>query len=198
MEGYILIIDYSNYFANCDHDVISNIHSKYIYNSYTIKVLEDYLFVGDGLLLGVELAQQEALMFANKLDHLINSRYPIVRFMDDSFCLVKTKEEGLKLLKEYNLIAHSLGIKINMKKTRLIPIRESFIFCKWKYLLLKSGKIICKPIRKTVYRQKRKLKKLNNLCLDGRVLKEEVDIVKSCFNSYLNISNCFYYKNYWN
>lgn len=198
LDGYVLVIDYSNYFANCYHNVIRGIHSKYIYNSYTIKVLEDYLFVGDGLLLGVELAQQEALMFANKLDHFIDNKYSLVRFMDDSFCLVKTKEEGLKLLKEYNLIAHSLGIKINMKKTRLIPIREFFIFCKWKYLLLKSGKIICKPIRKTVYRQKRKLKKLNNLCLDGRVLKEEVDIVKSCFNSYLNISNCFYYKNYWN
>lgn len=128
LDGYVLVIDYSNYFANCCHNVISDIHSKYIYNSYTIKVLEDYLFVGEGLLLGIELAQQEALMLANKLDHLIDNKYPVDRFMDDSFCLVKTKEEGLKLLKEYNLIAHDLSIKINAKKTRLIPLRGFLFF----------------------------------------------------------------------
>ncbi len=128
LNGYVIIVDYSKYFPSCRHDIIRSIHSKYVYDLYTVKVLEDYLFMGDGLLLGVELAQQEALMLANELDHLVNNKWPLVRFMDDSFVIVKTKEDGFKLLEEYKMLASKLGIQINVKKTRMIPLRESFVF----------------------------------------------------------------------
>ena len=151
--------------------------------------------MGNGLLLGVELAQQEALILANELDHLVNNKWPLVRFMDDSFVIVKTKEDGFKLLEEYKVLASKLGIQINVKKTRMIPLRESFVFCKWCYKVFSNGKVMRIPIKDTIYRQRRKLKKLY---LEGRVLKEEVDIIKSCFNSYLGISNYLKYKSYWN
>ena len=59
MNGYIILIDFSKFFENCDHDVIRSIHNKYINNSYTKKVIEDYLFVNDsGIALGIEIAQR--------------------------------------------------------------------------------------------------------------------------------------------
>ena len=84
MNGYIILIDFSKFFENCDHDVIRSIHNKYINNSYTKKVIEDYLFVNDsGIALGIEIAQREALMVPNKLDKMIiNKGNPLVRYMD--------------------------------------------------------------------------------------------------------------------
>lgn len=58
LNGYIVLLDFSKFFENCFHDVIRNIHSKYIINKRVIKVIEDYLFIGKGLLLGVEIAER--------------------------------------------------------------------------------------------------------------------------------------------
>ena len=87
MNGYIVLIDFSKFFPNCSHEVINSIHNKYINDSYTKKVIEDYLYVKDiGIALGVEIAQREALMVPNKLDTFItNLGYPIIRYMDDTF-----------------------------------------------------------------------------------------------------------------
>ncbi len=71
-------------------------------------------------------------------------------------------------------------------------------FCKWCYKVFSNGKVMRIPIKDTIYRQRRKLKKLNKLYLEGRVLKVDVDTVKLCFNSYLGISNYLKYKSYWN
>lgn len=46
LNGYVVLIDYSKFFENCSHSVIHHIHKKYIKNNYTIKVIEDYLFIG--------------------------------------------------------------------------------------------------------------------------------------------------------
>ena len=80
-NGYVINIDYSKYFENCNHDIIKIIHEKYIKNEYLIKVIEDYLFINKGLSLGIEIAQKEALMIPNKLDHFVNNKYKVVRFM---------------------------------------------------------------------------------------------------------------------
>ena len=82
MNGYIVLIDFSKFFPNCSHDVINNIHNKYINDSYTRKVIEDYLYVKTtGFALGVEIAQREALMVPNQLDTFItNLGYPIIRY----------------------------------------------------------------------------------------------------------------------
>lgn len=67
LNGYAVIIDFSKYFQNCSHDIIHNIHKKYIYDDYLIKVIEDYLFIGEGIALGVEIAQREACIVPNEI-----------------------------------------------------------------------------------------------------------------------------------
>ena len=52
LDGYVVIIDYSKFFESCSHDI----HTKYIRNNNMIKIIEDYLFIGKGLGLGIEIA----------------------------------------------------------------------------------------------------------------------------------------------
>ena len=81
---YIILIDFSSFFQNCSHSVIHNIHKKYIKDEYTIKVIEDYLFISDeGIALGIEIAQREASMIPNVLDHYLeNNSLFVERYMD--------------------------------------------------------------------------------------------------------------------
>lgn len=156
MNGYIVLIDFSKFFPNCSHDVINNIHNKYINDSYTRKVIEDYLYVKTtGIALGVEIAQREALMVPNQLDTFItNLGYPIIRY---TIFICPTYEEATSVLNEYINLSESLHIIVNKHKTKIIHVSKPFIFCKWKYVLLPSGKVINFPSKKTIYRQRRKL-----------------------------------------
>lgn len=185
-NGYVINIDYSKYFENCNHDIIKNIHKKYIKDNYLIKVIEDYLFINKGLSLGVEIAQKEALMIPNKLDHFVNNKYKIIRFMDDSIIFINNYEDAVNLLNNYTVLANTLNIKINNNKTKIVDINK-FIFCKWKYIL--NDKLILIPIKDTIYRQRRKLRKMFN----SNIKYNEIKTTKLCFQSYLNIGNCYKY-----
>ena len=44
LNGYIVLIDFSKFFPNCAHDVIRDIHIKYINDSFAKKVIEDYCY----------------------------------------------------------------------------------------------------------------------------------------------------------
>lgn len=180
LNGYLVLIDFSKFFENCSHEVIHDIHNKYIINKRVIKVIEDYLFIGKGIALGVEIAQKEAIIIPNKLDHFIQNKTTISRYMDDSIFFVKGYEEGKNLLEDYNKIANSLNIKINNKKSYIIPIRNNFKYCKWKYKLLGSGKITCKPCTETIKRQNKKLNKLKKL----NISIEEIEKTKKSFYAY--------------
>lgn len=187
LNGYVVIIDFSKFFPNCNHDIIHEIHKKYIYNDYTIKVIEDYLFISEGISLGVEIAQREACIVPNKLDHFIqNKGLMIERYMDDTFFLIENYETAKKVLEEYYIICKKLKLKINKKKTLIIPIKKYFKYCKWKYNINKNGKVICIPVKDTIYRQRRKLRRMIKLNV-------QINETVNSFKSYLNIGNSYKY-----
>ncbi len=109
--------------------------------------------------MGVEIAQREAIIIPNKLDHYIQNKTIINRYMDDTIFFVNSYSESKCLIGEYIKISKLLKIKINYKKSFIIPISSCFKYCKWKYKLLKSGKVICIPCIETIKRQRKKLKR---------------------------------------
>lgn len=190
------MIDFSNYFFNCSHDVIHNIHKKYIKNDDVIRVIEDYLFIGEGIALGIEIAQKEASIIPNVLDHYIRNKYFIERYMDDSIYVSNDYNIALNMLKEYVNKAKELGIVINQNKTKIISINNYFKYCKWHYKILDSGKIVLVPNKSTIYRQRRKLRKMYKLYNIDKITYENIDISKISFCSYLNIGNSYQYIKY--
>ena len=184
LKGFIVFVDFSKFFENCSHEVIHDIHCKYIKNERVIKVIEDYLFIGKGLALGIEIAQREAVIIPNRLDHYIQNNIDIIRYMDDSIFFVNSYKDGEYLLEQYTKIANSLNIKISNKKSFILPISGSFKYCKWKYKLFENGKVICKPCIKTIKRQRLKLKKMIKL----KINIEEIENTRNSFNAYLSLS----------
>ena len=77
--------------------------------------------------------------------------------MDDTFFICPTYEEAISVLNDYIDLSEYLHIIVNRKKTKITHVSKPFVFCKWKYVLLPSGKVINFPSKKTIYRQRRKL-----------------------------------------
>lgn len=193
-NGYVVLIDYSKFFENCSHDVINKIHKKYIKNDYTIKVIEDYLFIGKGIALGVEIAQREASIIPNTLDHYIEDNgCSVVRYMDDTVFFASDYHTAYNILENYIELANKLKIVINKNKTKIIKISDYFKYCKWIFHIDNNGKVSFVPDKSTIYRQRRKIKKMYK---NSNISKNELDIVRMCFCAYLDIGNSYKYINY--
>ena len=78
------------------------------------------------------------------------------------------------------------GIIINENKTKIIN-NGDFVYCKWKYIIGSKIKIL--PVNKTLYRQRRTLRKM---------IIKNIDYSQSInsFCAYLDIGNSYKYINY--
>lgn len=64
------------------------------------------------------------------------------RYMDDTYIIAKTKEELVQLLKEVTVRAEQIGIHINQRKTKIVPLMSKFTYLKINYHFTSTGKLI--------------------------------------------------------
>lgn len=119
--------------------------------------------------------------------------------MDDTVFFCNNYDNACEILNEYIEMSNKLNIVINRKKTKIIKIRDYFTYCKWKFKIFDNDKVIMIPSKKTVYRQRRKLRKM----IKNNVNIGDIEIVKNSFKTYLDMGNSYknikhldnYYKN---
>lgn len=184
-EGYVLLIDFSDYFGSIDHGIAKQIIAKAFddpgivwlsnifidaYYEYNVKVKgipeKD---AHKGLGLGSEINQTVAITYPNPLDHFIKEVLGIkeyVRYMDDSYLLHESKAYLIYCLDEIRKECAKLKITINEKKTGIVKLSHGFTFLKTKIYLTETGKVLLMPCHKAVVRERRKLKKQKKL-VDG-------------------------------
>lgn len=190
-DGYALIIDFSKYFDNILHDKLFAIQRENLTDDRIFDLYKSFITVfGNGISLGLgsQVSQISAIAYPNKLDHyckeVLRIRY-YGRYMDDTYLIHKDKAYLEYCLQEIKKICGELGIKLNEKKTRIVPLDEGFWFLKGKYILLQSGKIICKPARDGSVRMRRKLRKFVGMVEDGRMSLMDVYTSYQSFRSHL-------------
>lgn len=187
-EGYILLVDFSDYFGSIDHEVakqiiadafddpgiiwLSNlfIDAYYEFNVKFKNIPEEEAHKGLGL--GSEINQTIAISVPNPMDHYIKEVLRIKcygRYMDDFYLIHPDKEYLKYCLSEIERICSVLKITVSEKKTKIVKLSHGFTFLKTKIYMTETGKIIRKPCHKAVVRERRKLKKQKKL-LDAGIM----------------------------
>lgn len=187
-EGYILLLDFKDYFGSIDHGVVKEIIAKAFddpgiiwltnlfvdaYYEYNVKVKnlpEEEAHKGLGL--GSEVNQTLAITVPSPMDHYIKEKLRIHgygRYNDDSYLISLRKENLMLYLEENRKICDKLKITINEEKTRIVKLSHGFTYLKTQIYLTDTGKIIRKPCHKSVVRERRKLKKQKKL-LDAGIM----------------------------
>ncbi len=188
-EGYILLIDFKDYFGSIDHGVVKEIIAKafddpgiiwlanlfvdsyYEYNVKAKGLPEEEAHKGLGL--GSEINQTLAITVPSPMDHYIKEVLGIHgygRYNDDSYLIHQSKEFLEYSLTEIRKICAGLKININEEKTRIVKLSHGFTFLKTKIYMEDTGKIIRMPCHKAVVRERRKLKKQKKL-LDAGIME---------------------------
>lgn len=164
-QGYVLLFDFSSYFDSISHEVLERIIRTEYSDERIIQLLLHFIgmFGNVGLGLGSQISQVLALAAANQLDHYIKEELGVHcygRYMDDGYLIHQDKAYLQECLLKIQKKCEELGLKLNLKKTRIIPIRHDFQWLKIMFRLTESGYIVKRIWHNSVVRMRRKLKKL--------------------------------------
>lgn len=190
-EGYVLWIDFKSFFNNLDHKAIKNMIDDTFTDPRLLKYLhsqvDDYARFYQapvGLGLGSEPNQLYAVALPSPLDHFIKEKLGIkvyVRYMDDMILVHRSKLYLEECLKEIREVCDQYGFIINERKTGIGKLSRGFTYLKTQYRITDTGHIIMKPDRKSVTRERRKLKKQAALFYAGTL---SIDDIKQSYASW--------------
>lgn len=179
LDGYIEQFDIRHYFDSINHEAAMKQVRKRFKDERIIKYTEEAIAIfGDvGLGLGSQVSQILALATLNELDHFIKEELHIKyygRYMDDFYLIHQDKEYLRYCRQRIEEKLTEIGLELNQKKTQLFPIRNGIKFLGFHFKMTETGKVYMKINRKSVTRQRRKLRRMKGLLEEGRISFEDV------------------------
>lgn len=192
-KGYIVLGDEHNFFGSLRHDFVKSNMEHLISDPNLIKQTMEFIdSYPEGLSLGSQVNQINAVGYADKIDHYIKEVLHIkyyARYMDDWYAIVDTKEEADRLISIVSKMYADIGVNMNRKKTGKVKLSHGFIWLQTRVYLTGSGKVLKKPPRKKITRDRRKLKKLKALIQKGETSYSAALNLYESFIGYMNHKN---------
>ena len=210
-DGYVLQIDIHGYYPNMDHKTTEEMFKRKLPEDIFIrtKAVLDWQYTGEkGYNPGSQMIQIAGISYLDPFDHFCKEQLKLkhyIRYMDDIIiihhdkkyleeCLVRIQKELLKV-----------GCTFNEKKTRIYPLKNGILFLGFIFRLTKTGKVIMTLNPNNVKNQRRKLKKLVEMCKRGKRKREDVDMAFECWIANAKKGNTHnlivkmkeYYNNLW-
>ena len=189
-DGYILLGDFEKYFESISHDALKSMIAPRLTNEPKDVVdLVHYMIdtsshSENGLNLGSEDPQIFAVYYLTPIDvyvKVVRGKKYYGHYMDDFFCLAASKEELNELLSSIEEKAKEIHLRINRKKTHIKRISQGFMFLQVRYTITKTGKILKRPARKKISRERRRLRAFRRMYDRGQM--KEADIF-NCYQSW--------------
>lgn len=179
-DGYVILIDFKQFFPSVSHEMIFRRHDELIRNKDLRDIANAIVNTvpgGEGLPLGVEPSQAEMIAFPSALDNYIKCQLSIKCFghyMDDYYILVPPDKDPKEIMKLVIAKAESLRLTVSLSKSRIVPLTKPFKYCKAKYHLTETGKVIVNGNRDGVKRARKKIKAFYHKIQNGEMNYEDL------------------------
>ena len=195
--GGIGIFDLEGFFPNARRALIYQRHRDIVLNLFLQAIVDTVIDTapstapGLGMPLGMEPSQQEMTALPSAVDNWLKSQLGVhcAGHYADDYCIIcpdmnKLRQIGNAVVRKFE----QLGIPVNRKKCRIIPLTKPFRYCKAKFTLTETGRVNVNGCRDGVKRARRKLKLFRREWLAGKRTLEDVA-------QYMT-SQLAYYRNY--
>lgn len=179
-DGYVLLVDFSDYFARIDHDAAKRLVMKALDDERLVALTNSLIDAcGDvGLGLGSEPNQILAVALPSPIDHWAEEMAGLEatgRYMDDSYYIDMSKDKLKLVLACIEILCDDLGITINKKKTRIVKLSRGFRFLKKRFYYGPTGKVVVRPSREAITRERRKLKAMRRMLDRGEITLRQIN-----------------------
>lgn len=189
-EGYVLLMDFSDYFGTIDHGTALDLVRRTLTDPAAVEFMRLQIEANGriGLGLGSEPNQALAVAIPSPLDHL-GERWRGIeasgRYMDDSYFIALDKETLWRFLDAARALCSSLGITVNERKTRVVKLTRGLTFLKKRFRFTESGRIVVTPIPKSLARERRKLRTHARMVAEGSMTLEQAYVSYMSFRGSL-------------
>lgn len=178
--GSIILLDFKQFFPSVSHEVIYGRHRSFILQK-NLRSIGDMIvgtIPGDyGLPLGVEPSQAEMISFTSSLDNFIKCQLSLKcagHYMDDYYIIVPPDRDAHEIFRLVCDKASSLHLTVNTSKTHIAPLSKPFRYCKVKYTLTETGRVITNGNRENVKRARKKFKAFRRKINDDSMTADEL------------------------
>ena len=179
-DGYVLLVDFKKYFDNILHEPLREIYVKRFGSDERLLNLAMqfvYAFGESSIGLGSETSQINAIAYSSANDHYIKEVLKCKyygRYMDDSYFICESKEQAEEIRNKIILKYKEIGIIPSPNKTVIVKLSRGFTFLKTHFSITETGKIVARPGRASITRQRRKLKKFKKFYDAGKMSLGEI------------------------
>ncbi len=190
---YVIKGDIKKFFYSIDRDVLKILLPKKIKCKKTLRLLFKIIDSADiidllGLPLGNTLSQICANIYMNELDQFCKRKLGLkyyVRYMDDFFIFVESKDEAdrvLKLVREF--VEEKLHLKLNKDKTKAFPLAQGLNAIGYKIYV--THRLLRNDSKKNI---KRKIKAMPHLILEGKLTVEKAEQILNSWKGHAEHAN---------
>ena len=178
--GAMFLMDFHHFFPEAPHALIYERHRELIMDP-DLRALADLVVAavpgGVGMPLGVEPSQQEMVALPSFLDNWMKCQLSIHgmgHYMDDYDAALESRERAEQVKEETIRRAEARGLQVNRNKCHVIDLDKPFRFCKAKFQILPSGRIITHGCRDGMKRARRKMRYFRQQVDAGEKTVEQV------------------------
>lgn len=189
-DGWLVQIDIHGYYPSMEHDKVKACFRKLIEDDWLYDMICESLDSqesdGVGYSPGSQMIQIAGIALLNPLDHYIKEQLHVkhyVRYMDDFWILVKTKEEAEHIL---DVVKRKLyddyHLEVNPKKTHVQSLSKGFDFLGFRWRLSESGKVIQNVLPENYRHQHNKMIRMAHKGIDAETTKDSL----ICWAAHIN------------
>lgn len=185
-DAFIIKLDISKFFYTINRDILKSLLLKKIKCQKTLRLLYKIIDASPnelGLPLGNVTSHLLANIYLNEFDQYCKRQLSLryyVRYMDDSFAVVRNKEEAKRILAlMVDFTNKHLQLIVNPKKTRIFPIQQGVNIVGYKTYA--THKLLRDDSKRKI---KRKLRKMENLIRSGRLSVDTAELMLNSWNGH--------------
>lgn len=197
LNGGILIFDFSSFFDEAPHEPLFEEADRRLHDDRVRKLhnsfIEDFGPVGLGL--GSQISQTNALLLPSPLDHYFKEQLGIkayARYMDDGYAIHEDMDylngECMCALEK---VCERIGLRLNRKKTRVIPLADFFRWLKTKFIITPNGKVILKMNPNSTKIIRRKLRSFRGKWERGEMTLADIRCSVDSYHGHMKRGNSF-------
>lgn len=180
-NGWVCQIDVAGYYPNMRHEVAEDAFSRKlppeIMDMATAVMRNQY--PGEvGYNPGSQMIQIAGISVLDPLDHMAKDQMGIrnyIRYMDDAVAILPTHEEAERAMAAFGDTLHTIGFELNLKKSRVYPLRDGIEFLGFDFHLTDTGKALMFVKPSNVKDMRRRVAKMARLNRNGRIMRADVD-----------------------
>ena len=170
----MVLMDLKQFFPSAPHAAIYERHRRLILDP-EIRAVADTVVAsvpgGVGMPLGVEPSQMEMVSLPSAVDNWIACQLRAedpAHYMDDYHMGAETKEQAEAFRDAVTERMEAMGLTVSRKKSKIVPLSKPFRFCKAKFHLTETGRMITHGNRDGMKRARRKLRRSREKVDAGR------------------------------